>query len=368
MSEKKQNILICPLEWGLGHFARMMPLVAKLREMNNNIFIGAGEKHLSLFRNEMQGLNYINFPGFRPSYSKYLPQYISLFLKIPILIYHLINEHARLKKIILDYSIDIVISDNRFGLWNSKVKTVYITHMPLIPFPRALSFLEFTGILLHRAIIKKYTFCFIPDLPGDINLSGRLSHGVKLLKNTRYIGILSRFSEIKPTLIESPIKFRHNTVILSGPEPQRGILKQKLIDILKNKEPQSVFLEGRPERAEEPMLLNNIIFYNHLSSSGMAGLITGSETIITRSGYSTIMDLISLNCSALLIPTPGQTEQEYLAWYLEGKGWFNTILQKDLNAGVSFSPMMSLNTDEILVQSKALLEKALKELLEKEQQ
>lgn len=368
MSEKKQNILICPLEWGLGHSARMMPLAARLREMNNNILIGAGENHLSFFRNEIQGLSYINFPGFKPVYSKHLPQYVSLFLQIPILLYHSVREHFILKKIIHQYSVDIVISDNRFGLWNRNVKTVYITHMPLIPFPKAFSFLEFTGILLHRAIIKKYTYCFIPDLPGKINLSGRLSHGVKLHSNARFIGILSRFSEMKLTTDETLKRFKHNTVILSGPETQREILKQKLIDILKNKEPMSVFFEGKPEEAEKSILLNNIIFYNHLASSGMAELIKGSEAIVTRSGYTAIMELISLKCSALLIPTPGQTEQEYLARYLEEKGWFTTLLQKDLNGSISLPYKKSLDTDEILEQSKALLETALKELSEQEKQ
>jgi spore coat polysaccharide biosynthesis predicted glycosyltransferase SpsG len=364
MSEKKQNILICPLEWGLGHSARMMPVAARLRDMKNNIFIGAGEIHLSFFRNEMQGLSFINFPGFKPAYSKHLPQYVSLFLQIPFLLYHSVREHFRLKKIIREYSVDIVISDNRFGLWNRNVKTVYITHMPVIPFPQALSFLEFTGILLHRAIIKKYTYCFIPDLPGKINLSGRLSHGVKLHINVRFIGILSRFSEMNSTTDETLKKFRHNTVILSGPEPQREILKQKLIDILKDKEPLSVFFEGKPEEEEKSISLNNIIFYTHLASSGMAELIKGSETIVTRSGYTTVMELISLKCSALLIPTPGQTEQEYLARYLEEKGWFTTLLQKDLNENISLPHNKSLDTDEILVQSEALLDKALKELSE----
>ena len=191
---KKYNILICPLEWGLGHAARMIPLARKLREMNNNIIIGSGEEHLALFRNEVPGLSYIKFTGFKPGYSSFLPQYLTLLLKTPLLLYHIIREHFRLKKIIREHSIDIVISDNRFGLWNRNITTVYITHMPLIPFPKSLRFLEFIGILLHRAVIKKYSLCFIPDLPGELNVSGRLSHRIKLPDNVRFTGILSRFN------------------------------------------------------------------------------------------------------------------------------------------------------------------------------
>ena len=248
---KSYNILICPLEWGLGHAARMIPLARKLRDMNNNIIIGSGEEHLSLFRNELPGLSYFKFSGFKPGYSRFLPQYIALLLKTPLLLYHVIGEHFRLKKIIREYAIDIVISDNRFGLWNRKVKTVYVTHMPLIPLPKPLRFLEYFGILLHRAVIKKYSLCFIPDLPGELNISGRLSHGIKLPGNVRYIGILSRFISDGPSLQENPVKFKHNTVILSGPEPQREILKQKLSRLLKEQAPPTVILEGRPDKIRE---------------------------------------------------------------------------------------------------------------------
>ena len=189
-----QNILICPLEWGLGHASRMIPLARRLCEMNNNIFLVQGKIILSFFRNELPGLTYIDFPGFKPGYSRLLPQYIPLLLQTPVMLYHIIAEHFRLKKIVKEYKIDIVISDNRFGLWNKKIKTVYVTHMPLIPFPGFFKIFEFIGIFLHRIIIKQYSYCFIPDLPGEINLSGRLSHLHNLPDNVRYIGILSRFA------------------------------------------------------------------------------------------------------------------------------------------------------------------------------
>jgi uncharacterized protein (TIGR00661 family) len=364
--KNKLNILICPLEWGLGHAARMIPLAAKLRKLNYNVFIGAGQEHLSLFRTEIPGLAYIDFPGFKPEYSRFLPQYLSLLLKAPVLIYNIISEHSRLKKIIRKNEIDIVISDNRFGLWNKNIKTVYITHQPRIPFPAAFRIFEFMGILLHRSVMKKYTYCFIPDLPGNLNVSGRLSHNVRLPSNTSYIGILSRFSEIISTTEAAPVNMEHNTVILSGPEPQRDILKQKLTNILKNKKPRTVILGGRPEVASAMVQSDNIIFYNHLHSSGMKELITGSENIITRSGYTTIMELISLNRSALLIPTPGQTEQEYLARYLDEKGWFSILLQKDLKKNIPTIIRKNIPAEEIISCSKLLLEEALKKLSEDE--
>lgn len=359
-----RNILICPLEWGLGHSARMIPLAVRLREMNYNVIIGAGIEHQSFFQNEIPGIKCIDFAGFKPRYSKYLPQYLSLLFKIPLLIYHIISEHKRLKKIILEHTIDIVISDNRFGLWNRNIKTVYISHQLRIPFPAAFRIFEFIGIGIHKAIIKKYSYCFIPDLPGEINLSGRLSHGVRLPANTIYIGILSRFAGVVSFPSDSPVSYPHNTIILSGPEPQRSLLRKKLTMIVKDNYPKTIILEGRPDKGSGGSESDNIIYFNHLPAAAMKELITGSETIISRSGYTTIMELISLNCSALLIPTPGQTEQEYLAGYLHEKGWFSKISQKDLEEKIPEEINQKVPGDEIISQSRLLLEGALIKLSE----
>lgn len=358
----KKNILLCPLEWGLGHAGRMVPLAKRLQELNHNIFFGSGEEHLNFFKNEVPGANYIHFPGFRISYSRYLPQYIIILFKSPVLFYHIILEHKRLKRIISDYSIDIVISDNRIGLWNSKIKTVFITHQLRIPFPEPFRFLEFIGIRINRLIIKKYYKCFIPDLCGELNVSGRLSHGFRLPENARYIGILSRLDSNFDTDNSRSDKC---TVMLSGPEPQRSILKQKLTKILQSQGSPAVMLEGKPGKSYESYSLNNIVYYNHLSAVETTKLLKESETIISRSGYTTIMELISIGSSALLIPTPGQTEQEYLAEYLSEKGWFRSLAQRDIDEHTAIPSTTAIIPAGIMEESRRLLDIALAELLEK---
>jgi UDP-N-acetylglucosamine transferase subunit ALG13 len=340
----------------------MIYLAGRLLQLNNNIIIGSGKEYHKLFRDELPGVSLVAFNGFKPAYSGFFPQYLILLLKTPFLIYHIFREHNRLKKIIEEYKIDIVISDNRFGLWNRKVKTVYVTHMPRIPLPKALRFIEIAGILMHREIIKRYNFCFIPDLPGELNISGRLSHGMKLPGNVRFTGIMSRFLlHVSPA--ESPLGSKHNTVILSGPEPQRGILKKRLAAILKGQEITTVMLEGRVDKYREVIKDENILYYSHLPASEMQPMITESESIIARSGYTSVMDLISLNCSALLIPTPGQTEQEYLAVYLSEKGWFDTVNQNKLKEEIHIPLRRTLPLSEIIEESDLLLTKALRELL-----
>ena len=342
----------------------MIPLAARLRDLGHNVIIGSGAEHLAFFRSELEGIKYVNFPGFKPIYSRLLPQYAILLLQMPILLYHIIKEHYRLKKIIAENGIDIVISDNRFGLWNRHIKTIYVTHMPVIPFPVPFRFLEFTGKFLHRLIIKKYNFCFIPDLPGDLNVSGRLTHGTEFPENVRYIGILSRFSESYLNNAIPASGTGYTVVILSGPEPQRSILKRKLVNIFNVRNESADILEGLPGIKNDTRISGNITFYDHLPSPEMEKKLRESKLIISRAGYSTIMELLSMNCSAFLVPTPGQTEQEYLARYLSEKGWFDAVPQKEINAG-SF-PIEINNRLPVMIneRSRELLDKAIMEIFE----
>lgn len=341
----------------------MIPLAAELMNRNCRVFIGAGEKHIALIKAELPGLTCIHFPGFSPSYSKHLPQYFAMLLKSPVLLFHIIREHRRLNKIIKDHGIDIVISDNRFGLWNRNVISVYVTHILRIPLPRPLKIFERIGVLLHRMVIKKYDYCMIPDLPGDLNLSGRLSHDLRLPENVRYAGLLSRFD--KETVVTGRFSFPHNAIVLSGPEPQRSIMKTKLINALHNCKTPAIVLEGKPEKEEEENRKGNIIFYSHLKAAEMREMLLTSDVIISRSGYTTIMDLVFLNRSGLLIPTPGQTEQEYLAEHLSAQGWFDTISQKKINGNIRLLPHPPSWPGGLIEESKLLRDKFLDEMLEK---
>jgi uncharacterized protein (TIGR00661 family) len=357
---QKKNILICPLEWGLGHAGRMVPVARRLKELDHNIFFGSGEELLSFFRKEVPGATYICFPGFRIRYSTILPQYILILFYVPAMLYHIFSEHKRLKKLISDYSIDIVISDSRIGLWNDGIKSVFVTHQLRIRFPEPFRMLEFFGENIMRSVISKYSLCFVPDLDGELNVSGELSHGIRLTRNVRYIGILSRFEGSSSGITSYSGK---SLVVLSGPEPQRSKLKQKLTDIFLHNEKPVVILEGKPAENEKSSSLKNIEYINHPSGDGAFKLLKESELIITRAGYTTIMELISLGRSALLIPTFGQTEQEYLAEYLSQKGWFSSVSQKDLNHNLDLSSVNKKMPPMITERSRRLLDSALNEML-----
>lgn len=342
----------------------MVPVAKKLQEAGNNVFVGAGEKHLALFRSELSNIKLLDFPGFRPSYSKALPQYLAMLLRTPLLLYHIIREHHRVKRIIDDYEIDVIISDNRFGLWNRKVISVYVTHILRIPLPLLFRPLERAGVLLHAAVIKQYDHCFIPDLPGETNLSGRLSHNLKIPLNARYIGILSRFIDTEESPEPVP-SFQYDSIILSGPEPQRSILKSKVEKALGQTGTSAIFLEGKPEEKSNVRRQGKFIYYPHVRTAMMKKIMKNSRRIISRSGYTTIMDLVATGCTGLLIPTPGQTEQEYLADYLSEKGLFSTEKQNDLQLNYFPSGTKHM-TVKILEESRILLDEALSELLKEE--
>jgi UDP-N-acetylglucosamine transferase subunit ALG13 len=175
---------------------------------------------------------------------------------------------------------------------------------------------------------------------------------------------LSRFSSQGNIKQPEKTEPEHNTVILSGPEPQRNILKQKLICLLKETKPETIILEGNPGNETRKIKEGNLTFINHLRAPEMERMLRSSKGIISRSGYTTIMDLVSIDSSALLIPTPGQTEQEYLAVYLAEKGWFKTIVQPMLNDEIEVPSTEAKWPPVFTAQSRILLDNALKELSE----
>jgi hypothetical protein len=323
------RILICPLDWGMGHTTRMLPIASELLREGHEVVFGGSERQLALVKNDLPAAGTLIFAGFTTRYSKVLPMYLYTLFRVPAFITALIREHRQLKSVLSSGGFDMVISDNRMGLWNKSVKTIYITHMLRIPMPLMLRFLEPIGVWIHRQFINKYDECHIPDSEGESNLSGRLAHKVRLPNNARYTGILSKFSICKPEDIVLPQKLAHlhnrtySVLILSGPEPQRGLLRKTISSGWHNRDEPLVILEGNPSDETTITVSDRIISVSHLTPAAMAAVIMESNEIFSRSGYTTIMELASLNrldIRATLIATPGQTEQEYLSRYISNTG------------------------------------------------
>lgn len=326
MNDLKKNILICPLNWGLGHATRCVPIIRAILESGQNPIIAADKAPLDFLKIEFPHLTFIKLPGFEPTYSKGNSQIFKLLKSIPNALKNFKKEHIEIEKIVDDYNIGTIISDNRFGCWSKKVHSIYITHQLHIQVPRVFKWTYPIINQLHKNYIKKYDELWIPDCEREPSLSGVLSHPADLKIRTKYIGFLSRFS----SEIQENKKEIDYLAILSGPEPQRTIFENIIIKQAYETDCKIVILRAKPDCDKLPdNIPNNLTLFNHVDDKSFIELISKAKNIICRSGYSSLMDLITLNKNAYLVPTPGQTEQEYLAEYLSNKGLFNYCNQKN---------------------------------------
>jgi len=331
---KKPKILVCPLDWGIGHATRCVPIIKELIRQDAEVTIGVSNRPLAFLQMEFPGLTFINFPGYEISYtSTGNGMVLSMLKQFPGLLRWIRKEHNMLDRLIDEHHFDGIISDNRFGLYSDKIPSIYITHQVFIKTPLHLKFLEPFITRINRNFIQKYHECWIPDIAEQNNLSGDLSHKKPLPSNYHFIGPLSRFDDslIKNKIRNTDCKNYDVLVLLSGPEPQRSILENKILSEIKNSDITAAIVCGKPEMKDTPKKLGKSDIFPHLETQSLLELIHCSKLVISRSGYSTIMDLAAMGNKAVLIPTPGQTEQKYLAKTMQQKGIYQTFKQSEFS-------------------------------------
>jgi hypothetical protein len=357
-----RTVLISPLNWGFGHAGRMIPLALELKRRGHEVVFGADAALLPLIEGELPGIKLIEIPGLHIRYSRLLPQYVCIFLQMPKVILYAVREHSLLKRLAAEIKPDIIVSDNRFGFYHRKIFSVYVTHQLRIPFPRLLRFMEPLAVWLHRKIITRYDLCLVPDYPGPVNLSGRLSHDLNIPGNVHYMGPLSRFSD--PALTTDNITPDHPccSLILSGPEPQRSLLLEKVSRELRGI--RLYVLSTTPVQAVSSSN-SGTTFIIKPDAGTMRDLVSRSTMVIARAGYSSVMELVSLGKGAVLIPTPGQTEQEYLGEYLNRHHGFKTVRQSDTGRLGRLVKEWEVNTPDAPPDSAQLFEEAMSRLLER---
>lgn len=312
MQPKPLQILISPLDWGLGHASRCIPIIRLFLEAGHIVTLAGSGRSLLLLQKEFPSLVSIELNGFSPKfkYSDYLA--IQLIWKLPEFISKIIKENRELKKLIKRFKFDLIISDNRYGLWNKNVKSIIITHQVMIKAPAFLRFAEYPLYLVSKFLINQFAECWIPDHKEPPGLSGDLSHKYPLPANAIFIGPLSRFSS--PVFIKSQRKaIAGITTIISGTEPQRSDFENLILKQFAGLDIRTTIISGKPESMEKARDEGNITILPYATVEETRTLIEESSLIICRSGYSSIMDMEALGAKALLVPTPGQTEQQYLA-------------------------------------------------------
>jgi UDP-N-acetylglucosamine transferase subunit ALG13 len=379
--EQSPVVLVCPLDWGLGHATRCVPLIRAFLEEGARVIVAADGDALAFLRQSFPGrVEFRVLPGrsvVYPRNTKRLSLVLGLLRQLPGLLLSVKREHARLRMLIRETGARFVISDNRYGLFSDLATCVFIGHQLYLRVPGPLSWAGVLANRLNHWLINRFDHCWIPDLPGSDNLSGALSHPAGYrkplkIKKIRYIGPLSRFTgpgadEMVCPLPEGfPSSFY--LAMLSGPEPQRSLLEDELNAQFATLDHAVVVLRGvvhdrevrsprdpappgdqasrkdSPTPGEAPSTNGKapptngkalpILRFDHLGDGPMAWLIRHARLVICRPGYSTLMDLAVFGKKAVVVPTPGQTEQEYLGERMGEKGWVCCVPQTGFSLAV----------------------------------
>lgn len=352
----QKNVLVAALDWGLGHATRLIPVINLLKAKNCNVILAASGSALAYWQQIFPNEKIIELPGYNPVYKGNMN--MSMILQTPKFLKAIYAENEVLKKIVTQHHIHGIISDNRYGFYHTKIPSVIITHQLFIQTSESFSFLKPLLKKLNFHFLKQFHFCWIPDVQHNNNLSGALSHSENIPKHCRYIGLLSRFHHKENLPATNNI-----LLLLSGPEPQRSVLEEKLLKQLNNTNKQIVLVRGTNKPlAQQTMLSEKIKVIDIATTEMLQELLNQSAVVVARSGYSTIMDLVATQKPAVLLPTPGQTEQEYLAHYLQQKKWFISAAQNNFNLEKLIP--QALNTTPVVIEPQSdLLNSAVDEFL-----
>lgn len=336
-TDRKPCVLVAPLDWGLGHATRCIPIIKALEGQGCTVLLAGEAAVAALLQKEFPHLEILPLKGYRIRYSRRAGFFsLAILRQLPKICAAIRNERNWLKKLIAGRKIDAVISDNRPGLHHKHIPCIYITHQLHIETGNRFS--SWLSQQLHYRYINKFSACWVPDNEGSPDLAGILSHPLeKPSVPVHYIGPLSRFENAGAGENYDLL------VCLSGPEPQRTLFENILQAQLASYNGKVYFVRGT-ETAPAATFPGHIKTVGLLSSDELNKAMIAATVIISRSGYTSVMDLVKLQKKAVLVPTPGQKEQEYLAAMLMEQGLFYTVRQEDfslqeaLNKATGFSP------------------------------
>lgn len=324
MKFNKRRVLIAPLDWGLGHATRCIPIIRMFEKQGWEVVLAADGAGAFLLRQEFPHIEVLALRGYKVAYSRSkwaLPFKIAL--QVPKILSVIKTENAWLQQAIDKHRIDLVISDNRYGLYTDKVPCIFITHQLNIKAP--FRWMESRIRQLNYKYISRFTECWVPDTETD-SLAGELSHLTALHPfPLRYIGPLSRFKKQM-----AAIRYKYAFVI-SGPEPQRSLFEKKILKDIAQLKDDVLIIRGKPGDEQALSLQHNATALNHLTGEALEKALNSAEYIVSRPGYTTVMEIAALQKRSVLVPTPGQTEQEYLAKYLKRQGLAFTVSQHEFS-------------------------------------
>lgn len=321
-----KTFLFAVLDWGLGHATRSAVVIDQLLQLNYKVIIASSGNALTYLASRFPNLAYYELSNYELKYSankKYWK--LQLFAQSIQLLRQYQKDQQILKMILSKNSIDALISDNRPSIFHKQIPSVYITHQLQLP----KGFGSRLANFIHQKCYARYQQVWVPDVKSLPNLAGNLSLSTKADLPVYYLGMLSSY---QPKKIAKKYQY---TAILSGPEPQRSILEQKIVKLFKQLSGTKLIVRGTTKPTKNTRQIPvETSFINLASNETLQSILAQSELVICRSGYTSLMDLTLSKTKALLIPTPGQPEQEYLATYMRKNNWFSVVAQDEISAQI----------------------------------
>jgi len=330
---KNKRILFAIMGWGLGHATRCIPIIKSLMK-DNHIILSSNGISTILLQQEFPTLKCIDYPDYAIKYPKNKIMLLPLIaLQLPAIIVKLIKEYLQTQKVINDENIDLIISDSRYGVYSRGVPTYFIVHQLHFKLWGIFKFIEFLGEWFNIFMFRRYEKVIIPDVKSDKNLTGDLTHSGKIITHPKlhYLGVFCSVSEIN---IKQDIDYFFS---ISGPEIQRTLFEEIILDQISHIPGKKVLVLGKPDDEQVYENIENTEIYSHVNREKQNELLNRAKFVVCRSGYTTVMELIALKKSALMIPTPGQTEQEYLARHYQSTGIFHIAMQDGLDLVSEFN-------------------------------
>jgi len=323
------RIFVSPLSWGLGHATRDVPIIRELLKHNHKITIASSGSSLVFLQKEFPGCEFLNFPDYPTPYTGSAFFVLKFTAYIPLMIHAIRKEEQKARRIFEENKYDLIIADNRFGVYSPQIPSFFISHQLRFSAPKIIPIAEEWAQSFNSRFHKNFTRVIVPDnSPDTVSLSGKLS--VNTRKDTRdriyYAGILSSIRKLD---VPEDIDFLFS---VSGPEPQRTMLENIILKQAGKLPGKKVVLLGNPSKNIEYKLDKLTIVKSHAGREEMSVLMNRAKFIISRSGYTTVMEIAELGKKkCLFIPTPGQTEQVYLSQYYQQKGWVYSKSQYSLD-------------------------------------
>lgn len=302
------RVLFAVLNWGLGHATRSIPILHNLVERGLDVQLASDGDAGLLLREAFPHLPYHPLPAYNIRYGKQ-GSLTALLPQLPHLIRTIRAERGITQTLVAEQGFTHIISDNRYGVYAPDRPSAWIGHqLALLP-PNGLRGFHRLAYALHVRILRPFSQLWIPDDP-DFPLAGDLVHRFPLPEQARFLGWHSRLQRPQ-TSVETPNL--PPIAVLSGPEPQRTLLENELIEKAPTL-PQGLWIvRGLPAEKDERRtdFLRLIPYWD---AADLAKHLPRAQAVLARSGYSSLMDFATLRLPHLvLIPTPGQTEQLHLA-------------------------------------------------------